>query len=96
MDMISFGSVFLELVFGHVPAPPEPGQEIFADDFAVSVGGAVTSATAAARSGARVGVCTVLGDDRPGRRMSRPNSPGGPRCCVATGRPGATCTPGWG
>jgi sugar/nucleoside kinase (ribokinase family) len=67
VDVIAFGSVFLELVFGHVPAPPEPGQEIFADEFAVSVGGAVTSATAAARSGASVGLCTVLGDDLGGR-----------------------------
>jgi sugar/nucleoside kinase (ribokinase family) len=67
MDMISFGSVFLELVFGHVPAPPRPGQEIFADEFAISVGGAVTSATAAARAGARAGICTQLGDDLGGR-----------------------------
>jgi sugar/nucleoside kinase (ribokinase family) len=67
MDMISFGSVFLELVFGHVPALPRPGQEIFADEFAISVGGAVTSATAAARAGARAGVCTELGDDLGGR-----------------------------
>ena len=63
MDVISFGSVFLELVFGHVPALPEPGQEIFASDFAISCGGAVTSATAAARAGAHAGVCTRLGDD---------------------------------
>src|SRR5215472_7771752 len=63
MDVISFGSVFLELVFGHVPALPEPGQEIFASDFAISCGGAVTSATAAAGAGARAGVCTRLGDD---------------------------------
>lgn len=63
MDVISFGSVFLELVFGHVPALPEPGQEIFASDFAISCGGAVTSATAAAMAGARAGVCTRLGDD---------------------------------
>jgi sugar/nucleoside kinase (ribokinase family) len=63
MDMISFGSVFLELVFGHVPALPRPGQEIFAEEFGISVGGAVTSATAAARAGARAGVCTQLGDD---------------------------------
>jgi sugar/nucleoside kinase (ribokinase family) len=70
MDVISFGSVFLELVFGHVPAPPRPGQEIFAEDFAISVGGAVTSATAAARSGAKAGVCTQLGDDLGGRVVS--------------------------
>jgi sugar/nucleoside kinase (ribokinase family) len=70
MDVISFGSVFLELVFGHVPALPLPGQEIFADEFAISVGGAVTSATAAARSGASAGVCTQLGDDLGGRVVS--------------------------
>ncbi len=63
MDMISFGSVFLELVFGHVPALPGPGEEIFTDEFAVSCGGAVTSASAAADAGARAGLCTVLGDD---------------------------------
>lgn len=67
MDMISFGSVFLELVFGHVPALPEPGQEIFAEEFAISCGGAVTSATEAARAGASAGVCTRLGDDLGGR-----------------------------
>jgi sugar/nucleoside kinase (ribokinase family) len=63
VDMISFGSVFLELVFGHVPALPVPGQEIFTDDFAISCGGAVSSATAARRSGVTAGLCTLLGDD---------------------------------
>ncbi len=63
MDMISFGSVFLELVFGHVPALPGPGEEVYTDEFAVSCGGAVTSASAAARAGAQAGLCTVLGDD---------------------------------
>jgi sugar/nucleoside kinase (ribokinase family) len=70
MDMISFGSVFLELVFGHVPAMPRPGQEIFAEEFAISVGGAVTSATAAARAGAQAAVCTEIGDDLGGRVVS--------------------------
>ena len=63
MDMISFGSVFLELVFGHVPRLPGPGEEVFTEDFAVSCGGAVSSASAAASAGARAGLCTVLGDD---------------------------------
>ncbi len=63
MDMISFGSVFLELVFGHVPKLPRPGEEVFTDEFAVSCGGAVSSASAAASAGARAGLCTVLGDD---------------------------------
>ncbi len=63
MDMISFGSVFLELVFGHLRELPGPGEEVLTDDFAMSCGGAVTSAGAAALAGAHAGLCTVLGDD---------------------------------
>jgi sugar/nucleoside kinase (ribokinase family) len=61
--MISFGSVFLELVFGHVPQLPRPGEEVFTEEFAFSCGGAVNSASAAATAGARAGLCTVLGED---------------------------------
>ena len=68
MDMISFGSVYLELVFGHVHELPRPGEEVLTDDFAISCGGAVTSASAAARGGAQAGLCTVLGEDL-GSRM---------------------------
>lgn len=61
--MISFGTVFLEMVFGQLDRLPGPGEEIFTDEFAISCGGAVTSATAAAAAGARAGLCTRLGDD---------------------------------
>lgn len=63
MDVITFGTVFLEIVFGHVPALPGPGEEIFADEFAVSCGGAVTVASAASQSGVRASLSTILGDD---------------------------------
>jgi len=63
VDMISFGSVFLELVFGHLRELPQPGEEVFTDEFAISLGGAVTSATCAAAAGVQAGLCTVLGDD---------------------------------
>ena len=63
LDLISFGSVFLELVLGHLRELPRPGEEVFGDDFGISCGGAVTSAGAAARAGAHAGVCTILGDD---------------------------------
>ncbi|HEY5986243.1 MAG TPA: carbohydrate kinase family protein, partial [Streptosporangiaceae bacterium] len=63
MDVITFGTVFLEIVFGHVPAMPGPGEEIFADEFAVSCGGAVTVASAASQSGVRASLSTILGDD---------------------------------
>ena len=63
MDMISFGTVFLELVFGQLDRLPGRGEEIFTDEFAISCGGAVTSATAAAAAGLRAGLCARLGDD---------------------------------
>jgi sugar/nucleoside kinase (ribokinase family) len=61
--MISFGTIFLELVFGHLDALPGPGEEIFTEEFAISCGGAVTSATAAAMAGMQAGMCSVLGED---------------------------------
>src|SRR5947209_2216346 len=61
--MISFGTVFLELVFGRLDRPPRPGEEVFSDEFAISCGGAVTSATSAAAAGLHAGLCTVLSDD---------------------------------
>lgn len=63
MDLISFGAVFLELVFGHLPELPGPGEEVVTGEFSMSCGGAVTSATLAAAGGLRSGLCTVLGSD---------------------------------
>ena len=63
VEMISFGLIFLELVFGRLDRLPEPGEEVFSDEFAISCGGAVTSATAAAQAGVAAGLCTMLGDD---------------------------------
>ena len=63
MDMISFGMVFLELVYGQLDRLPGPGEEVFTDEFALSCGGAVTSATAAAAAGVQAGLAALLGDD---------------------------------
>jgi len=63
VELISFGSVFLEIVFGHLNQLPEPGEEIFTDAFAFSCGGALTPAVAASRAGANAGLATLLGDD---------------------------------
>ncbi len=63
VDLIAFGQLFLELVFGHVPRLPGPGEEIFTDEFAISCGGSVTIATAARAAGARAGISSLLGDD---------------------------------
>jgi len=63
VDLIVFGTVFLELVFGQVPALPGPGEEIYSDEFAMSCGGAVIVASAARRYGVHAGLCTLLGED---------------------------------
>jgi sugar/nucleoside kinase (ribokinase family) len=63
MDVIVFGTVFLEIVFGHVPALPGPGEEVYSDEFAISCGGAVTVASAAAQRGVHAGLSTLLGED---------------------------------
>ena len=63
MDVIAFGRVFLEIVFGQVPSLPGPGEEIFADEFAISCGGAVTVASAASHYGVQAGLSTLLSDD---------------------------------
>ena len=64
MDLISFGTVFLEAVFGDVPALPGPGEEVYTGQFGFSCGGgAVTVATAAAQLGVHAGMAAVLGDD---------------------------------
>ncbi|MGP8208917.1 MAG: carbohydrate kinase family protein [Acidimicrobiales bacterium] len=62
-EVISFGSIFLEIVFGHLDRLPLPGEEIYVDPFAFSCGGAVTIALEARRAGASAGLATVLGDD---------------------------------
>jgi len=64
VDLISFGTIFLEAVFGDVPALPGPGEEVYTGQFAFSCGGgAVTVATAAARLGVHAGMAALLGDD---------------------------------
>jgi sugar/nucleoside kinase (ribokinase family) len=63
MDLMVFGSLYLEIVFGDIERLPGPGEEIFTDSFAFSCGGALTAAVAASRAGATTGLATLLGDD---------------------------------
>jgi sugar/nucleoside kinase (ribokinase family) len=77
LDVVSFGSVFLEMAFGHTDQLPRPGEEIFIDSFAFSCGGAITSAVEASRVGASAAMASVLGDDL-GSRLAE-------RLCLAEG-----------
>jgi sugar/nucleoside kinase (ribokinase family) len=63
VDVLAFGSVFLEMVFGTIPGLPGPGEEIYTDEFAISCGGAISVASAASAVGAQAALVSVLGDD---------------------------------
>lgn len=94
MDVISFGTVFVEFVFGAVPALPGPGDEVYADEFAISCGGAVSVASAARSVGASAGVATVLGEDLCARVVEAHCATTGvdlsPSCRVPGGQSGVT------
>jgi len=63
MDVIAFGSTFLELVFGQLDHLPAPGEEIYSDEFAISCGGAVSIASAGRELGVVTAIATILGED---------------------------------
>jgi len=61
---VTFGSVFLEIVFGDCTRLPRAGEEVYNEIFGFSVGGSVVTAALAARDlGASVALTTTLGDD---------------------------------
>ncbi len=62
LDLLFAGSVFCDLVFAGVPMP-EPGAEVYADAFKLTVGGVANRAVAASRLGARTALLSQLGDD---------------------------------
>lgn len=62
-EVVAFGSIFLEIVFGHFDKLPLPGEELFVDSFGISCGGAITFCVAARGAGATVALATHLGDD---------------------------------
>jgi sugar/nucleoside kinase (ribokinase family) len=70
IDVLVAGRVYSDLVFTGVNAP-SPGEEVYADGFAISPGGAANRAVAAARLGAHTALVTELGDDPIGCIVAR-------------------------
>jgi sugar/nucleoside kinase (ribokinase family) len=62
LDAVFGGSLFCDLVFADAPIP-QPGQEVYASSFALTVGGTANRAVAAARLGMKTGMVAVLGAD---------------------------------
>ncbi|NUR06322.1 MAG: carbohydrate kinase family protein [Nocardioidaceae bacterium] len=62
-DVFLHGTVFLDIIFTGLPAPPTPGKEIWATGMGSSPGGIANLATAASRLGLRTSLAAAFGDD---------------------------------
>jgi sugar/nucleoside kinase (ribokinase family) len=63
LDMFLSGTVFMDMVFSGLRAPPAAGTEIFCAGLGSAPGGCANLAVALSRLGLRVGLGTVFGDD---------------------------------
>lgn len=62
-DVLVVGSACVDLVFSGLPHWPILGQEIYVDQFAISVGAIFNTAATLSRLGLQVGLLTELGND---------------------------------
>lgn len=62
-DVIFIGSTCCDLIFSGLPALPKLGEEIWAKQLELTVGGMMNSAAAAARLGLNVGLAIESGED---------------------------------
>lgn len=67
-DVVFGGTVFCDLVLSGTPLPG-PGEEVFADGFALVAGGTANRAVATARLGMHTGILAVLGTDVLGEHL---------------------------
>lgn len=63
LDVMLYGSVFLDIVFTGIPSLPQAGTEIYADGMGSSPGGVANMAVASARLGLQTALATAFGDD---------------------------------
>ncbi len=65
MDVIAVGDIFIDLVMGGFSHWPQPGEEVYASDYAREVGGgAAITACGLAELGFDVGIVAVVGADQ--------------------------------
>ncbi|QPC84038.1 carbohydrate kinase family protein [Phototrophicus methaneseepsis] len=63
-DALVYGPLFCDLIFTDLPDMPVLGEEIFAGDMKITVGGSAIVAAALHRLGAKVGLIADLGNDQ--------------------------------
>mgnify|MGYP001099176082 CR=1 FL=1 len=62
-DALIYGPIFCDMIFTDLPHMPRLGQEIFAKDLTITVGGSAIVAVGLHRLGAKVGLIADLGND---------------------------------
>jgi len=62
-DVLVYGPLFCDLIFTGLPGLPTLGEEQFADDLTIAIGGSAIVAAGLHRLGARVGLIAELGSD---------------------------------
>lgn len=62
VDLLAVGQLFLDVLYGVLPAAPTPGQEIFTDRAALLPGGIANFAAAGSALGARTAIAARIGD----------------------------------
>ncbi|MCB9137090.1 MAG: carbohydrate kinase family protein [Caldilineaceae bacterium] len=69
-DILVYGPIFCDMIFTDLPAMPALGKEIFADNFAMALGGSAIVAAGLRRLGAKVGLIADLGNDSLSKLMA--------------------------
>ncbi|ATG50489.1 carbohydrate kinase family protein [Brachybacterium vulturis] len=62
IDLLAVGQLFLDVLYGVLPAAPSPGQEVFTDRAALLPGGIANFAAAGSALGARTAIAARIGD----------------------------------
>ncbi len=62
-DLLVYGPIFCDLIFTGLPSMPILGEELFARDLTISLGGSAIVASGLHRLGAKVGLIADLGSD---------------------------------
>lgn len=62
-DLVVFGDICCDLIFSGIESLPDPGEEVWADQMKVTVGGAFNVAAAASRLNLKTGIPCIYGTD---------------------------------
>lgn len=69
-DVLVYGPLFCDLIFTDLPRIPQPGTEVFAGNFTITIGGSAIVAAGLQKLGAKVGLIADIGNDPMSRQIA--------------------------